>query len=196
MTTKLVKGTPVVSLADGATLGTIEHVYVDPGRKAVVGFTIRHGGGLFGGGTAGLVDISDVHSFGPDAVMVNDVSVVRSQLAVETGHGELVELESLLHRTVMTEGGTAVGHVAAIQFGDHSHALKALDVVGEGRYDRGRIAADDIQTIGLELIIVAEPSGPAMTLASRSQHGALHQPTRLITDAELRQRGVLRPLSA
>src|SRR4051812_17169395 len=147
MTTKLVKGTPVVSLADGATLGTIEHVYFDPGRMAVVGFTIRHGGGLFGGGTTGLVDMSDVHSFGPDAVMVNDVSVVRSELAVDTGHSDLVELETLLHRTVMTEGGVTVGHVAAVQFGDHSHTLKALEVIGRG-HERGRIGASEIQTIG------------------------------------------------
>ena len=53
MATRLVKGTPVVSLADGATLGTIEHVYFDPDRMAVVGFTIRHGGGLFGGARPG-----------------------------------------------------------------------------------------------------------------------------------------------
>ena len=196
MATKLVKGTPVVSLANGATLGSIEHVYFDPGQMAVIGFTIRHGGGLFGGGTTGLVDMSDVHSFGPDAVTVNDVSVVRSQLAVETGHGELVELETLLHRTVMTEGGATVGQVAAVQFGDHSHALKALDVVGGGRRERGRIVADEIQTIGEDVIIVAEPTRPAASLSSRSKRTVHPQPTAFVTYADSRERGALRLLGA
>ena len=61
VTTRLVKGTPVISLTDGSTLGAIDHVYFDPDRLAVVGFTF-HKGGLFGGGTSGLVDIADVHA--------------------------------------------------------------------------------------------------------------------------------------
>lgn len=157
MATVLVKGMPVVSLADGARLGTIDHVYFDPRRRVVVGFTFHQGGGLFGGGTSGLVDISDVHAFGPDAVTVNDISVVRSELAVETNQTPLVDLESLVDRTVMTEGGALVGRVAAIRFGDASHSLVALDVVGEGSH-RGRIGAREIQTIGPELIIVADPA--------------------------------------
>ena len=196
MATKLVKGTPVVSLADGATLGTIEHVYFDPGRMAVVGFTIRHGGGLFGGGTTGLVDMSDVHSFGPDAVMVTGVSVVRSELAVEASHGELVELETILRRTVMTEGGAAVGHVTAVQFGDQSHTLKALEVIGAGQQERGRIVASDIQTIGEDLIIVAEPTRPSVSLSSRSRRTVHPQPTALVTYADSRQRSAMRLLGA
>ena len=82
MSTRLVKGTPVISLADGSTLGAIDHVYFDPGRLAVVGFTF-HKGGLFGGGTSGLVEIADVHAFGPDAVTITDISVVHCDLALE-----------------------------------------------------------------------------------------------------------------
>ena len=167
MTTRLVKGTPVVSLADGATLGTIDRVYFDPQRFAVVGFTFHQRGGLFGGGSSGLVDVSDVHSFGPDAVTVSDVSVVRSELAVDATDCNLLDLESLLNRTVMTVNGTLVGRVAAIQFGDSSHALTALDVVGEGSDDHGSIPASEIQTIGPELIIVADPASVASTMHMR-----------------------------
>ncbi len=167
MTTKLVKGTPVVSLADGARLGTIDHVYFDPERLTVVGFTFHQGGGLFGGGCSGLVDISDVHSFGPDAVMVDDVSVVRSELAVDATDRHLLDLDSLLNRTVMTVNGTVVGRVTAVQFGDSSHGLTALDVVGEGSNDHGSIPASEIQTIGPELIIVADPSPVATAVPIR-----------------------------
>jgi uncharacterized protein YrrD len=196
MATKLVKGTPVVSLADGATLGAIEHVYFDSDRMAVVGFTIRHGGGLFGGGTTGLIDMSDVHSFGLDAVMVTDVSVVRSELAVEAGHSELVELETILRRPVMTEGGVTVGHVTAVHFGDQSHTLQALEVTGSGEHERGRIVADDIQTIGDDLIIVAEPTRPSVSLTSRSKRTVHPQPASLVTYADSRQRSAMRLLGA
>ena len=174
MTTKLVKGTPVVSLADGAKLGTIDHVYFDPSRLAVVGFTFHQRGGLFGGGSSGLIDISDVQSFGPDAVTVPDVSVVRSELAVDAIDCNLLDLETLLNRTVMTVNGTLVGRVAAIQFGDASHALTALDVIGEGTDVHGSIAASEIQTIGPELIIVADPATVATTVHVRPRR-VLHE---------------------
>lgn len=157
MTTRLVKGTPVISLADGSTLGTIDHVYFDPERLAVVGFTF-HKGGLIGGGTSGLVETMDVHAFGPDAVTITDISVVKNDLAVETRRGELLDLEDLLKRPVMTDSGTRLGHVAAIQFGDASHRLTAIDVVGAGSSEHCRIAAGEIQAIGGEMIIVADPS--------------------------------------
>ena len=157
MTTRLVKGTPVISLADGSTLGTIDHVYFDPERLAVVGFTF-HKGGLFGGGTSGLVEITDVHAFGPDAVTISDISVVQNDLAVESRRGDLLDLEDLLKRPVMTDSGTRLGHVAAIQFGDASHRLTAIDVVATGSDEHGRIAAGEIQAIGDEMIIVADPS--------------------------------------
>lgn len=166
MTTKLVKGMPVVSLADGATLGVVDHVYFDPGQLAVVGFTFHQRGGLFGGGASGLIDISDVHAFGSDAVTVNDVAVVRSDLTIEVGHGELLDLETLLKRTVMTETGETIGRVAAIQFGDASHALVALDLDADG--GPRRIAASEIKTVGPELIIVADQAQAAPPVTVRT----------------------------
>src|SRR5919107_2881156 len=157
VTTRLVKGTPVISLADGSTLGTIDHVYFDPEHLAVVGFTF-HKGGLFGGGTSGLVEIADVHAFGTDAVTITDVSVVHNDLALEARRGDLIDLEELLKRKVMTESGTCLGHVGAIQFGDASHRLTALDVIATGSSEHGSIPGEEIRAIGDELIIVADPS--------------------------------------
>ena len=174
MSIKLVKGTPVVNLADGSTLGAIDHVYFDPARLAVVGFTFHHGGGIFGGGATGLVDVADVHAFGSDAVTIDDASVVRSEVAIEARRSELLDLESLLHRTVMTDGGERVGRVAAIQFGDASYRLMGIDV-DDGETNRPRrIAADAIRAIGEEWIIVAEPE--AATLAHPAR-----RPLRVVT---------------
>jgi uncharacterized protein YrrD len=170
MTTRLVKGTPVISLANGSTLGAIDHVYFDPERLAVVGFTF-HKGGLFGGGTSGLVEIADVHAFGPDAVTIDDISVVHSDLVVEARRGDLIDLEELLKRTVMTESGTHLGHVGAILFGDASHQLTALDVIAAGTGEHCPITADEIQAIGDELVIVADPSAVKAADEVRLQRG-------------------------
>jgi len=169
MVTTLVKGTPVISLTDGSTLGTIDHVFFDPDRLAVVGFTFHQGGKLFGHSTSGLVDIADVHAFGSDAVTITDVSVVRSELAVEARRGALLELEHLLKRKVMTEGGTLLGHEGAIQFGDASYSLRALDVIEAGSNEHIRVEASEIQTIGEELIIVADRSSVATTTVRPKQ---------------------------
>ena len=193
MTMRLVKGTPVISLADGSTLGAIDHVYFDPERLAVVGFTF-HKGGLFGGGTSGLVDVTDVHAFGPDAVTITDVSVVHSDLAVDTKRGNLLDLEELLKRPVMTDSGTRLGHVGAIEFGDASHRLTALDVVAGGSGEHGRIAANEIQTIGDELIIVADPSAVTAVdeaLPRRALHVVTARPAGSGDDRRRRDRVVI-----
>jgi uncharacterized protein YrrD len=155
MSTKLAKGTAVVSLADGTKLGTIDHVYLDPRRKEIVGFSF-HQGGLFGGKLAGVVDVGNVHAFGPDAVTIDDASAVRSELAIDARCDGLIDLEDLLKRGVITEGGTAVGQVAAVRFGQDSYRLTAIEVAG-GLFQGTRvIAADQIAQIGAELIVVAD----------------------------------------
>jgi sporulation protein YlmC with PRC-barrel domain len=177
MTPAFGTGAAVVSLADGSTLGSIDQVFFDPRRMAVAGFTFHHGGGLFGGGSTGLVDISDVHAFGPDAITISDVSVIRSELAIESQRGDLLDLEELIHRPVLTVAGTRVGRVAAVQFGDTSYRLVALDVAGERQDERLRIAVDDIKTIGDDLIIVADRYNTA------PQHGEASRPLRVIRPA-------------
>ena len=174
MTTRLVKGTPVISLADGSTLGAIDHVYFDPERLAVVGFTF-HKGGLLGSGTSGLVEIADVHAFGPDAVTITDISVVKNDLAVETRRGDLLDLEDLLKRPVMTDSGTRLGHVGAIQFGDASHRLAAKlprDVIGVSESGlKSRAELEQLASAGYRAFLIgerfmtdADPAGALRTL--------------------------------
>ena len=149
------KGTAVVSLADGKKLGTIDHVYLDPARKEIVGFSFHQGNGLFGGKTTGMVDVSDVHSFGPDAVTVDDVTAVRSELALEAHRDELIDLEDLLKRKVLTEGGTFVGQVASVRFGQDSYRLTAIEV-SPGFFQENRlIPGEEVEQIGAELIVVS-----------------------------------------
>ena len=155
MSTTLAKGTAVVSLADGTKLGTIDHVYLDPQRKEIVAFSF-HRGGLLGGKQAGVVDVGHVHAFGPDAVTIDDAAAVRSELAIDARCDGLIDLEDLLKRTVITEGGTVVGHVAAVRFGQDSSKLTAIEVAGGLFRGTRSIAAEQIARIGAELLVVAD----------------------------------------
>lgn len=171
MTTKLIRGMPVISLADGAALGVVDHVYLDRERLAVVGFTIRHRGGLLGGGPVGLVDIADVHAFGPDAVTIDAAAAVRSEVAVAAAVAPLVELEALLGRGVVTEGGRSLGRVVEVIFDEGSHQLLGLEAAEDG--ERRRVAASAVVTVGEELVVVAEPAPRVVTLRPRETHRIL-----------------------
>ncbi len=162
--TRLVKGTKVVSLADGTTLGSIDHVYLNPGTKEIVGFSFHQGGGLFGGKTSGLVEVVDIHAVGPDAVTITDVACVRSDLAIGSRVDDLIDLEAMLKLKVITDGGSELGHIAAVEFGQESYRLTAIEVSGGPLREHQRLSADLISLIGTELVVITEPE-PAVAAA-------------------------------
>ena len=155
MGTKLVKGAPVVSLADGRKLGVIDHVYLDPRRKEIVAFSF-HRSGLFAPKACHLLDVADVHGIGPDAVTLDDPSAVRSEVAVGAKRDDLVDLEDLLKRKVITEGGTLLGQVAAIGFGQDTYRLLEVEVSPGFFEEPVLIPAEAIVRIGSELVVVSD----------------------------------------
>lgn len=168
MSTKLAKGTAVVSLGDGTELGKIDHVYFDPERKAVVGFSFHQGGGLFSSKSTGVVDVSDVRAFGPDAVTIDDASSIHCKLAAR-GLEDLVDLEDLLKRNVITEGGEKLGQVAVIHFDPDSYRLSALEVSPGLFQPNETVPGGDVTHIGDDLIVVANPVGYTSTEAVLAQ---------------------------
>lgn len=171
MTTKLAKGTAVVSLADGVRLGVVDRVYLDPERLELVGFSFHQGRGLFSAKQTGLIEIGDVRGFGPDAVTVDDVSVVHCDMALMGRDGDLIDLDDLLQRQVLTEGGLLLGDVVSVNFGEDSHRLIAVEVASNDQVDHWWVACDQVVHIGAELIVVAEPS-PAGTERTSDTTGA------------------------
>lgn len=157
MSTKLVKGTDVVSLADGAELGEVENVFLEPEAKQIVAFSFKSGGGLFGGKTTNMVEITDVHAIGPDAVTITDASVVRCEMAIGDRTEGLVELDDLLKRKVMTDAGEELGQISAIHFDQGSYALSGIDVTsGHFHQQKETISSDRIAQIGEDLVLIRE----------------------------------------
>ena len=171
MSTKLVKGTAVVSLEDGTKLGTVDTVYLDPARQEIVGFSF-HQGGLFKGRTSGLVDVSDVHAFGTDAVTITSATAVRSELAIADRCDALMNLEDLLKRKVLTQGGTFVGQVVSVRFGQDSYKLTGIEVSPGHFKDHRVIPSEQVAQIGTELVLVDDAvcAGPLANPEARQVH--------------------------
>lgn len=153
----LTKGTAVVSLADGAKLGVIDRLYLDPERKAIVAFSFHQGGGLFSAKSVGMVDVADVHAIGPDAVTIGDATVIHCEMAVGDQVENLVDLDDLRKRTVITDGGVVLGEVAAVRFGEDSFRLTELDVSPGALREHVFVPATAISLIGEDMIVVADP---------------------------------------
>lgn len=155
MNTKHVDGLTVVSIGTGERLGrVVEPVLDDEGRK-ILAFAVQTGG-------TGLLPIEppamswlaaeNVRSIGPDALTVDDASCLR-EFEPQT---ESLRVNSLIKLPVMTEGGTAVGPVASLDFDERRMAVTDLEV-SAGFFKANRmVPIDQVIRIGQELIVVSD----------------------------------------
>jgi len=155
MNNKTIKGTSVIGIADAERFGQVTRVYLDPGAKAVVGFVVDKGNGLMAPTSAVRVDAASVRSLGPDALMVDDVSALGGDETVAR-YDDLVDLDTLVHHRVVTEGGTLVGQVASVSFDEHTFGLTEVEV-SPGFFKSNKvIPIDQVVSIGSELIVVVD----------------------------------------
>lgn len=159
MNSKHLKGLTVISIADGERLGTIEHVYLDPGQKRLVGFSIRPpGGGPFAQpdqAAPTLIDVDDVHALGQDAVTLSDKNAIKGDNTRAQLDG-LLELDDLTKLKAVTEGGTYVGDVASIDVADRGFALHQLEVSPGFFKSNKHVETSQIVSIGHDLVVVAD----------------------------------------
>jgi len=172
----LAKGTPVVSLDTGVTLGKIESVYLDCDTRRLVAFSFTSGGGLLSSKRAHIVEIDDIHAIGPDAVTLDDARAVHDLVLMDGKVQHLVDLDQVVKRTVMTDAGANLGRIVGLDFDPNTFRLQRIRVEDKGR-DGGRsIDGGDVVSIGEEVIVVADP---ATASAGQAPHHAMPVPTPL-----------------
>jgi sporulation protein YlmC with PRC-barrel domain len=157
MNSKQIRGLPVISIADGTRVGTVDLVYLDLAAKRVVGFSITDGVGPFGGArdNAPTVAASSVHSLGPDALTLDDVTAAHAAW-VGGAYGPLETLHDVVGRKVVTEGGTDVGQVAAVEFDEQTFAITEVEVSPGLMKTNTRIPLDQLVRIGQDVVVVAD----------------------------------------
>ena len=120
-------GSPILSLSEGVRVGEVKDVILGATNETVVGLLVDDGG-LFG--SAHVVPVDEIESFGRDAVVVTDRSSIRSASDVPDIKEILDRKTSLIGTRVYTETGDAQGSVNDIYFDDASGRVLSLEVTG------------------------------------------------------------------
>ncbi len=166
MNSKQIRGLTVINIADGTQVGTIDQVFLDLAAKQVVGFSITNGVGPFGGArdNAPTVAASGVHSLGPDALTLDDVTAAHAAWVSEA-YGALVPLDDVVGRKVMTEGGVNLGDVVALAFDEQTFAITEVEVSPGFLKTNTHIPLAQLVRIGQDVLVVTDVAVVANTLA-------------------------------
>jgi sporulation protein YlmC with PRC-barrel domain len=154
---ELVKGLPVMTMAEGKQVGKIDDLIVDPERKAVSWLRLHSGGIGMLGATRLWVPAEAVHGVGEHAVTINAEADARlagdAPEAFASGKAKL----GIIGSKVMTENGQRLGEVRDYEFDPYNFALTSLSVppAGNAPGDVLTIAGENVLTIGEDVIVVA-----------------------------------------
>ena len=167
MNTNSVNGLTVVSIGTGERLGSVSEILLDPAADRVAAFAIdAGGGGLLSGSTPQTrwVAATDVHAIGPDAMTIENDSVLSETPAA----GEMTPISVLVGEKVVTEGGTFVGQVASAEIDEQTMSVTGLEV-SPGFFKSNKIVSrDDVITVGNEMVIVTDAvCGPQSARTTR-----------------------------
>jgi sporulation protein YlmC with PRC-barrel domain len=157
MNSKQIRGLTVINLADGTQVGTVDQVFLDLTAKQVVGFSITNGVGPFGGArdNAPTEAASAVHSLGPDALTLDDVTAAHAAW-VDATFGAVVPLDDVVGRRVVTEGGVNVGDVISLGFDETTFAITEVEVSPGFLKTHTSIPLDRLVRIGQDVLVVAD----------------------------------------
>jgi uncharacterized protein YrrD len=147
-------GLAVIAAAEGERLGTVSRMYFDPGARSIIGFAVDAGQGFFQPDISPRVDMSQVQSVGPDAVIVGSKSDARGDQTDER-FPDLVEIDELIGRPMLTTTGESLGKVTRLRFDNQTFALTEIEI-SSGRVTR-RI--EDVVDFGGDYLMVANGAG-------------------------------------
>ena len=165
MDTKRIKGLQVITLA-GVKAGTVDQIFFDPATKRVAGFVLQADSARPADVSPRLVEADDVHALGADALVVPDDGAIRDP-QTGTPLATLVDMDELATRQVVTEGGTRLGQVAAIELDPQTLQLARVEV-SPGFFTSNRwIPATQVIRFGADAVTVADAiAAPAETTAT------------------------------
>lgn len=157
MKSQHVNGISVVSIGTGERIGSISELLLDLDAKRVAAFVLGGSSGMTGGVLSSsetpppqYVPADQVHAIGPDAMTVQDGSVVQETGPVD----DIIPLSELTKRKVVTEGGTYVGQIASVEIDENSMKLTHLEVSPGFFKSNQMVDTGQIITVGPEMLIV------------------------------------------
>jgi sporulation protein YlmC with PRC-barrel domain len=138
----------VISINEGARLGTVKDIALHPGDRQVEGFLLSTEG------HDGYLPFARLSKIGPDAIMVESKSAV----VPEGEAAALFSVNELGKMEVMNTAGTKLGSVADLEFDLTSGALASIELKAGGVFGIGAqksvIPASQIRSFGEDVITV------------------------------------------
>lgn len=145
------KGMTIVSVAEGARLGTITDVLFQPAPLGVAALQVR------GNGTDFVIPFEHVRSLGADAVTVDSSQVTQMSSAGGTFDG-LPRMTQLLKLKVVDDAGTLIGTLRSLEVDPATGRVTRLTAQRGGVLGVGgastTIAAEAVRSVGGDLLTV------------------------------------------
>lgn len=178
MDAKTLKGIPVVAIQDGEKVGSVNQVRFNVEHRRIQGFEVGTGG-LFGGNTY-FLPIDSVESLGTDAIMIPD----RGALQSDTSSARLQQyptLDDLTQLRVVSQGGTLLGSLAAVDVEPRSGAMTDIEIEQPGITGAFKshidVPIDQVISIGRDVAVVPDNVAESSTEPSE-QSGDQPQPSQ------------------
>ncbi|KUO19257.1 PRC-barrel domain-containing protein [Streptomyces dysideae] len=136
------QGKPVMDLATAETVGTVAACTVTPSPARIVGLRLRtRGRGHH------TLEWTDVQSFGPDAVAVEEATRIRDEKTIDRGdHAH--PAHDPVGKAILTESGVNKGTVTDIEFDERSGRIRQLLT------DQEQIPGDELLGVGSYAVVV------------------------------------------
>lgn len=154
MNANTLKGMPVVSMADGAKIGTVKDVLFDPSELRAAGLVLVMAGG------ESLLPFGSVRSIGADAIMV-ETTTTSSGVAMQGDVEDLSRLAELVGLPILSGEGTHLGQVTDVAIDPGDGHITGLAIHRGGLLGIGgssmMIEGSAIRGIGPSVVTVEAP---------------------------------------
>jgi uncharacterized protein YrrD len=144
-------GKAIISASDGARIGNVQDILIDPTAMHVAGFVVSSGG-LFGRDEA-FVSASDVQAWGKDAILINKPEVVSSKKDLPGRESWFNLAGQLKGRSIVSSSGEKLGNVDDLLI-DSKGQVVAYQISDSPFSQRRRIDATGTRTMGGDVIII------------------------------------------
>ncbi len=157
-TYKHTKGLPVVTLAEGKKVGSVDELFIEPDRKYLEWLKLDTGS-LFG--EWGWISTNAIHDIGEHAVTINGEGDIRKAAQARAAQQLEEAGRSIIGKTVVTETGNKLGTVTDYVFGPTDCRLLSLIVPSKeptlfgGASELNAMSTENVLTIGKDLIVVS-----------------------------------------
>jgi uncharacterized protein YrrD len=152
---RTVAGKPILSKAGGEKVASVKDLIVSSDYKKISGVLVD-GGGLFG--QAKVVPISEVLSFGQDAVIITSKDAVVNADQSPDLKESLDHKDTLIKKKVYSERGDLQAKLNDVVFEESSGEITGFELSGDIFKSTpdgiGYLPADDIVTVGPDAVLI------------------------------------------